>query len=159
MGAFVLHIPESKLRVVAPDVGGGFGSKIYHYAEEAIVTWAAAKVKRPVKWTADRSESFISDAHGRDHVSTAEMALDKDGKFLALRVKTLANMGAYLSQFACSVPDLSLRDPARGRVFDARDLRRGEGGVHEHGAGRCLSRRRAAGGDVPAGAAGGRDRA
>ncbi|MBV9750830.1 MAG: xanthine dehydrogenase family protein molybdopterin-binding subunit [Acetobacteraceae bacterium] len=104
MGAFVLHIPESKLRVVAPDVGGGFGSKIYHYAEEAIVTWASGKVKRPVKWTADRSESFISDAHGRDHVSTAEMALDKDGKFLALRVKTLANMGAYLSQFACAVP-------------------------------------------------------
>ena len=104
MGAFVLHIPESQLRVVAPDVGGGFGSKIYHYAEEAIVTWAAAKVKRPVKWTADRSESFISDAHGRDHVSTAEMALDKDGKFLALRVKTLANMGAYLSTFAPSIP-------------------------------------------------------
>ncbi len=104
MGAFVLHIPESQLRVVAPDVGGGFGSKIYHYAEEAIVTWAAAKVKRPVKWTADRSESFISDAHGRDHVSTAEMALDKDGKFLALRVKTVANMGAYLSTFAPSIP-------------------------------------------------------
>ncbi len=104
MGAFVLHIPESQLRVVAPDVGGGFGSKIYHYAEEAIVTWAAAKVKRPVKWTCDRSEAFISDAHGRDHVSTAEMALDKDGKFLALRVKTVANMGAYLSTFAPSIP-------------------------------------------------------
>ena len=104
MGAFVLHIPEHKLRVVAPDVGGGFGSKIYHYAEEAIVTWAAGKVKRPVKWTADRSESFISDAHGRDHVSTAEMALDGEGKFLALRVKTLANMGAYLSTFAPSIP-------------------------------------------------------
>ena len=69
MGAFVLHIPENKLRVVAPDVGGGFGSKIYHYAEEAIVTWAAGKVRRPVKWTAERSESFMSDAHGRDHDS------------------------------------------------------------------------------------------
>ena len=67
MGAFVLHIPENKLRVVAPDVGGGFGSKIYHYAEEAIVTWAASKLRRPVKWTAERSESFMSDAHGRDH--------------------------------------------------------------------------------------------
>ena len=67
MGAFVLHIPENKLRVVAPDVGGGFGSKIYHYAEEAIVTWAAGKVRRPVKWTAERNESFMSDAHGRDH--------------------------------------------------------------------------------------------
>jgi len=104
MGAFVLHIPENKLRVVAPDVGGGFGSKIYHYAEEAIVTWASAKVRRPVKWTADRSESFMSDAHGRDHISTAELALDKDGVFLGLRVSTKANMGAYLSTFAPCVP-------------------------------------------------------
>jgi len=104
MGAFVLHIPESKLRVYAPDVGGGFGSKIYHYAEEAIVTWAAGKVKRPVRWTADRSESFMSDAHGRDHHSHAELALDKDGKFLALRVDTTANMGAYLSTFASCIP-------------------------------------------------------
>ena len=104
MGAFVLHIPEHKLRVVAPDVGGGFGSKIYHYAEEAIVTWAAGKVKRPVKWTAERTESFISDAHGRDHITVAEMAMDRDGKFLALRVRTRANMGAYLSTFAPCVP-------------------------------------------------------
>jgi carbon-monoxide dehydrogenase large subunit len=104
MGAFVLHIPEHKLRVVAPDVGGGFGSKIYHYAEEAIVTWAAGKLKRPVKWTADRTESFMSDAHGRDHVTVAEMALDRDGRFLALRVRTQANMGAYLSTFAPCVP-------------------------------------------------------
>lgn len=104
MGAFVLHIPENKLRVVAPDVGGGFGSKIYHYAEEAIVTWAAGKLRRPVKWTADRSESFMSDAHGRDHVSTAEMAIDAEGHFLGLRITTLANMGAYLSTFAPAVP-------------------------------------------------------
>jgi carbon-monoxide dehydrogenase large subunit len=104
MGAFVLHIPESKLRVVAPDVGGGFGSKIFHYAEEAIVTWAAAKVRKPIKWTADRSESFMSDAHGRDHVTHVELALDKDAKFLALKVSTIANMGAYLSTFATCVP-------------------------------------------------------
>jgi carbon-monoxide dehydrogenase large subunit len=104
MGAFVLAIPESKLRVVAPDVGGGFGSKIYHYAEEAIVTWAAGKVKRPVKWTAERTESFMSDAHGRDHVSRAELALDAEGKILGLKVHTLANMGAYLSTFAPCVP-------------------------------------------------------
>ena len=104
MGAFVLSIPESKLRVVAPDVGGGFGSKIYHYAEEAIVTWGAGQLKRPIKWTAERSESFMSDAHGRDHVTHAELALDKDGKFLALKVETLANMGAYLSTFATCVP-------------------------------------------------------
>src|SRR5205814_205101 len=100
----VLHIPETKLRVIAPDVGGGFGSKIFHYAEEAIVTWAAGKVRKPVKWTAERSESFMSDAHGRDHVTHVELALDKDAKFTALKVSTVANMGAYLSTFATSVP-------------------------------------------------------
>jgi aerobic carbon-monoxide dehydrogenase large subunit len=104
MGAFVLQIPESKLRVVAPDVGGGFGSKIFHYAEEAILTWAAGKLGRPIKWTADRSESFMSDAQGRDHVSHAELAMDKDGKFLGLKVSTIANMGAYLSTFSTCVP-------------------------------------------------------
>ncbi|HYD65248.1 xanthine dehydrogenase family protein molybdopterin-binding subunit [Azospirillum sp.] len=104
MGAFVLGIPEHKLRVVAPDVGGGFGSKIFHYAEEAIVTWAARKIGRPVKWTAERAESFLTDAHGRDHLTHAELALDKDGHFLALRVATQANMGAYLSTFATSIP-------------------------------------------------------
>lgn len=104
MGAFVLSIPEHKLRVVAPDVGGGFGSKIYHYAEEAIVTWAAGKIARPIKWTAERSESFMSDAHGRDHVTHAELALDKDGNFLALKVDTMANMGAYLSTFSTCIP-------------------------------------------------------
>jgi aerobic carbon-monoxide dehydrogenase large subunit len=104
MGAFVLHLPEAKLRVVAPDVGGGFGSKIYHYAEEAIVTWAAGKLKRPVKWTAERVESFMSDAHGRDHVTHVELGLDAQNKFLALKVSTLANMGAYLSTFATCIP-------------------------------------------------------
>lgn len=104
MGAFVLSIPEHKLRVYAPDVGGGFGSKIYHYAEEAIVTVAAKLMRRPVKWTSDRTEAFISDAHGRDHVTTAELALDANGKFLGLRCDTLANMGAYLSTFAPCVP-------------------------------------------------------
>ncbi len=104
MGAFVLNIPEHRLRVYAPDVGGGFGSKIYHYAEEAIVTWAAGKLHRPIKWTAERSEAFMSDCHGRDHVTHAELALDKDGKFLGLRVATKANMGAYLSTFATCVP-------------------------------------------------------
>ena len=104
MGAFVLRIPEHKLRVVSPDVGGGFGSKIFHYAEEALVTWASKKVGRPVKWTADRSESFVSDAQGRDHVSRAELALDDNGNFLGLRVQTTANLGAYLSSFAPLVP-------------------------------------------------------
>ncbi|HRO12553.1 xanthine dehydrogenase family protein molybdopterin-binding subunit [Amaricoccus sp.] len=104
MGAFVLGIPEQRLRVVAPDVGGGFGSKIYHYAEEAFVTFAAKVVGRPVKWTASRSEAFISDAHGRDHITKIELATDENGKFLALRTDTLANMGAYLSTFAPCIP-------------------------------------------------------
>jgi carbon-monoxide dehydrogenase large subunit len=104
MCAFVLGVPEHKMRVVAPDVGGGFGSKIFCYAEEVVCTWAARKVGRPVKWTAERSESFLSDAHGRDHVTHAELAMDKDGKFLGLKVDTIANMGAYLSTFATCVP-------------------------------------------------------
>ncbi len=104
MGAFVLGIPEHKLRVVAPDVGGGFGSKIFHYAEEAFCTFAAKAVGRPVKWTCQRSESFATDAHGRDHVTKIELALDAEGNFQALRTQTYANMGAYLSTFAPSVP-------------------------------------------------------
>jgi carbon-monoxide dehydrogenase large subunit len=104
MGAFVLGIPEHKLRVVAPDVGGGFGTKIFHYAEEAAVTWAAAKLNRAVKWTSDRTESFVSDAHGRDHDSHAEMALDAKNNFIGMRVNTMANLGAYLSTFGPAVP-------------------------------------------------------
>src|SRR5215472_2214522 len=97
MGLFVLTIPQQKLRVIAPDVGGGFGVKQFHYAEEAVVTWACRKVGRPIKWVCERSEGFISDAHGRDHVTEAELALDADGKFLGLRVKTIANLGGYIS--------------------------------------------------------------
>jgi len=104
MGAFVLGIPEHKLRVVAPDVGGGFGTKIFHYQEEAFCTFAAKACNRPVKWTSSRSEAFMSDAHGRDHVTKIQMALDADNNFTALRTDTYANMGAYLSTFAPSVP-------------------------------------------------------
>ncbi|AOY94063.1 carbon monoxide dehydrogenase [Cupriavidus sp. USMAA2-4] len=106
MAAFVMGLPESRLRIIAPDVGGGFGSKIFLYAEDVALTWAAKKVGRPIKWTAERSESFLSDAHGRDHVTRAELALDADGRFLAMRVHTVANMGAYLSTFASSVPTI-----------------------------------------------------
>ena len=106
MTAFVMGLPEHKVRVIAPDVGGGFGSKIYLYAEDVCLTWAAKKLNRNIKWVADRSEAFLSDAHGRDHVSHAEMAMDKDGKFLAMRVHTDANLGAYLSTFASSVPTI-----------------------------------------------------
>lgn len=104
MCAFVLNIPEHKVRVISPDVGGGFGSKIFHYTEEALVAWCSKQIGRPVKWTAERSESFITDAHGRDHVTKAEMGFDQDGKMLGLRVKTAANLGAYLSTFAPCVP-------------------------------------------------------
>jgi len=104
MCAFVLGLPEHKVRVVAPDVGGGFGSKIFHYTEEALLTWATKKIGRPIKWTAERSESFLLDAHGRDHVTKAEMGFDKEGKIVALRVKTFANLGAYLSTFGSCVP-------------------------------------------------------
>jgi len=104
LSAFIGIAPEHKLRVIAPDVGGGFGSKIFIYAEETVCVWAAKKVKRPVKWTAERTEAFLADAHGRDHVTTAEVALDASGKILALRASTKANLGAYLSTFASSVP-------------------------------------------------------
>jgi carbon-monoxide dehydrogenase large subunit len=106
MCAFVLGLPESKVRVIAPDVGGGFGSKIFLYAEETALIWASKRVGRPIKWTAERSESFLTDAHGRDHATTAELAMDAQGNFLALRVSTIANMGAYLSTFASSVPTI-----------------------------------------------------
>ena len=106
MTAFVMGLPEHKVRVIAPDVGGGFGAKIYLYAEDVCLTWAAKKLNCPIKWTCDRSEAFLSDAHGRDHVTHGELALDKDGKFLALRVHTDANLGAYLSTFSTAVPTI-----------------------------------------------------
>ncbi len=106
MSAFVLGLPESKVRVIAPDVGGGFGSKIFLYAEETALVWASKRVGRPIKWTAERSEAFLTDAHGRDHHTKVELAMDAKGNFLALRVDTIANLGAYLSTFASSVPTI-----------------------------------------------------
>ena len=104
LSAFIGIAPENKLRVIAPDVGGGFGSKIFIYAEETVCVWAAKKVGRPVKWNGDRTEAFLSDAHGRDHVTHAELATDANGQMIGLRVHTIANLGAYLSTFASSVP-------------------------------------------------------
>jgi aerobic carbon-monoxide dehydrogenase large subunit len=104
IAAFVMGMPENKLTVIAPDVGGGFGSKIYHYGEEAAVLAASKAIDRPVKWVADRSEAFLSDAHGRDHVTKIELATDKEGNFLALRTETMANVGAYLSNFSTATP-------------------------------------------------------
>ena len=104
IAAFVGMAPEHKLRVIAPDVGGGFGSKIFIYPEEVACLWASKRTGRPVKWTSDRSEAFLADAHGRDHVTHAEMAFGEDGKILALRAKTIANLGAYMSTFSSSIP-------------------------------------------------------
>jgi len=104
IGAMILQLPEHKLRVVAPDVGGGFGTKGSIYNEQALVLWLAARLGRPVKWTASRSEIFLTDNQARDHLTTAELALDKDGRFLAMRVATLANLGGYLGAFAPAIP-------------------------------------------------------
>ena len=104
LAAFVQLAPEHKVRVIAPDVGGGFGSKIFVYTEEVAVAWASKRLLRPVRWTATRSESFLTDAHGRDHITKAKLALDGEGNFLGLQVSTKANLGAYLSTFASSVP-------------------------------------------------------
>ena len=102
--AFIGIAPENKIRVIAPDVGGGFGAKIYTYSEDTAVLWSARKVNRPVKWTGDRSEAFLGDTHARDHVTHAELALDADGKITGLRCSTKANMGAYLQVFSTAVP-------------------------------------------------------
>ncbi len=104
LSAFTMFIPENKLRVISPDVGGGFGSKIFHYPEEIITPFASRDLGRPVKWVATRSESFVTDAHGRDHVTNAKLALKSDGTFLGVRVATWANIGAYLSTFAPLIP-------------------------------------------------------
>src|SRR5690606_25514124 len=104
MSAFYNVAPENKLRVIAPDVGGGFGSKIYIYPEEIVCLWASKKTGVPVKWVADRTESFLTDAHGRDHVSEVEMAFDADNRIIGLKVDTIANLGAYMSLFSSSVP-------------------------------------------------------
>ncbi len=104
MCAFALGIPEHKVRIVSYDVGGGFGSKIYHYTEEALLTWASKEVGRPIKWTSDRSEAFLTDAHGRDHVVKSKMGFDKDGKIVAHLTDEFCSMGAYLSTFAPAVP-------------------------------------------------------
>ena len=99
-----LHMPEGRVRVISPDVGGGFGYKGKHYPEETAIAWAAKRLRRPVKWIASRSESFVADNQGRDHRTSAELALDQDGRFLALRVDTVANIGAYVSTFGAAIP-------------------------------------------------------
>ena len=123
LSAFHGLAPEHKLRVIAPDVGGGFGSKIFIYNEETVCAWAAKKIDRPVKWTAERTESFLTDAHGRDHVTHAELALDANGKITGLRVHTIANLGAYPSTFCVVVPTYLYAPLLVGPIRHPGDLR------------------------------------
>ena len=104
MSAFNAIHPEHKFRVVAPDVGGGFGSKIYPYSEDVVIAWAAKKLQRPVKWVCERTESFLSDCHGRDHITKAAVAVKSDGTVVGLKVDTIANLGGYASLFATVTP-------------------------------------------------------
>jgi len=103
----ILKVPKEKFRVICGDLGGGFGTRVWPYPEYAAVAYAARKVGRPVKWLADRSETFLSDTHGRDHVSEASLALDREHRFTALRIRTYANIGAYVSNFGAAVPAFS----------------------------------------------------
>jgi aerobic carbon-monoxide dehydrogenase large subunit len=107
LAGIILKIPPTQLRVVTQNVGGGFGMKVSVYPEQALVVWASRKVKRAVKWQADRSEGFVADNHGRDHWSHAELGLAADGRFLALRVTTYANLGAYITPFGALIPTRS----------------------------------------------------
>jgi carbon-monoxide dehydrogenase large subunit len=104
LSAFTLGIPEQKLRVISPDVGGGFGSKIPHYPEDVITPWVARELNRPAKWVSTRSESYVSDAQGRDHVTSCKMALTNDGIIIGIRVSTWASLGAYVSTFGPLIP-------------------------------------------------------
>jgi len=113
----VFRIPKEKLRVSIPDVGGGFGMKNVLYPEWVLVLWAARRLGRPVKWIGDRSEDFVGSAHGRDSVVRARLALDRDGRFLALATKVLANLGAYVSTVAPVVPTMAMAS-AMGGVYD-----------------------------------------
>ena len=155
MGAFVLKIPEHKLRIVAPDVGGGFGSKIYHYAEEAVVTWAARKVGRPVKWTADRAESFVTDAQGARPPDPRRTGPGRQREIPGPAGGDHGEHGGLPVDFRPVDSDLSLRHPAGGDLRHAENLVRRQGGLHQHGAGGRLPRRRPPRGEHPAGAAGG----
>ncbi len=150
LSAFYNIAQEHKLRVVAPDVGGGFGSKIYIYPEEMVALWASKKVRRPVKWTGDRTEAFLTDAHGRDHITKAEMAFDKDNKILALRVKTSRQSRRLYVVVLLRGPDLSLCNAAVGPVQHPRDPCRDNDRLYQHRAGRRLPRRGPPRGKFPA---------
>ena len=144
----ILKIGSPKLRVRTGDVGGGFGMKIFVHPEYPMVVWASRALKRTVKWIPDRQEAFQSDVQGRDHVSIAEMALDKDARFLGCRITTYAALGAYLNHFSVFIPTMAGSSMLNGLYTDAGDLRERQGRDDQHRADRRLSRRRAAGGGL-----------
>ena len=148
MSAFVLGLPESKVRVIAPDVGGGFGSKIFLYPERRALVWASKRVGRPIKWTAERSESFLTDAHGRDHATHGRARDGRAGQLPRAAREDDRQHGRLPVDLRVERADHPVRDAARRPVQDAGDLRRSEGGVHQHRAGRRLPRRGPPRGDL-----------
>ncbi|MGH7039482.1 MAG: xanthine dehydrogenase family protein molybdopterin-binding subunit [Stellaceae bacterium] len=127
----VFHVPENRIRVVTEDVGGGFGMKFFLYPEQILVLWAAKKLGRPVKWTAERGEAFVSDDQGRDNVTRLELFLDEGLRFQGLKVETIANMGAYLSNFAPEIPTMS-GGPMLSGVYAIPSIHVGVKGVFTH---------------------------
>ncbi len=148
-----LGIPESALRVVSPDVGGGFGYKGKLYPEEGIVTWAARRLRRPVRWIGTRSEGFVADNQARDHFTHAELALDTNGRFLGLHVQTFANLGAYVSTFGANIPSAIYSALFAGGYLTPAIFVEVTGVFTKHSADRCVSRGRTAGSLLRAGAA------
>ena len=139
MCAFVLGIPEHKVRVVSPDVGGGFGSKIFHYIEEALVTWCSRQIGRPVKWTADRSESFMTDCHGRDHVTKAELGLRCRRQFCWPQDQNICKSGSIPFYFWTLCSYLFAWDPPAGFVYHSGYTCRCKWSIYPYHSCGCLS--------------------
>ena len=148
LSVYTLHIPEHKIRVISPDVGGAFGVKGNFAVEVSTVVWAAQLLRRPVKWTATRTETFLSDAQARDHDTTARMGFDRDGRIVAMQIDTLAALGGYLSNFAPSIPGNSYPQTVTGLYQTPESASAGARRLHQHRAGRRLSRFRPSGGDL-----------
>jgi carbon-monoxide dehydrogenase large subunit len=147
LSSFVFHVPESKIRVLSPDVGGGFGMKANLYPDDALVLWAARRCGRPVKWTATRSESLLCDNHARDQVVYGELALDENGKFLAIRSTAYQALGAYW--WGAATAPLFWSVMFVPSLYDVQTIHVSTNCcVHQHRADLGLSRRRPAGGDL-----------
>ena len=145
----VFKVPESKMRVIAQDVGGGFGTKGWQYIEHRLTLWAARKLLRPVKWTCERSEAVMADEHGRDNVGEIELALDKDNKFVALRLEMLANIGAYVGSDRNLLSPFGMIGTVLGVYMIPKAYINVVGVLVQHQPDGALSRRGAAGGDLP----------